>query len=50
MRLLLILDDMCYYEYKGEIVWFKNKSAFKERALKGRLQSLKDKGQYYDYN
>lgn len=41
MKLILKLKDMCYYIYKDEIVWFKNKESYRERPLKSRLQSLK---------
>lgn len=45
MRLLLKLKDMCYYEYQGEIVWVYNKFPYKEKTLKQRLQSLRDRGE-----
>lgn len=47
MRLILQLADLTYYEYKGEIVWFKNLNKGKpvKKGLKNRLQSLRDRGE-----
>jgi hypothetical protein len=43
MKLLLKLKDYCYYEYKGELVFIKNKQPYLERTLKSRLSYLKSK-------
>lgn len=40
-KLLLKLKDFCYYDYKGNLVWVKNKRPYQERTTKGILESLK---------
>ena len=45
MTLLLKLKDLCYYDYKAEVVWVLNKFSYKERKLKERMQSLRDRGE-----
>ena len=44
-KLLLKLKDMCYYEYKGELVWIPNKKPYMERTNKSKLDVLRSKGE-----
>ncbi len=45
MRLLLKLKDYCYYEFKGEVVWIKNKKDYLERRMTSRITYLRNKGE-----